>query len=82
MKEYNINNAKGEIIQALVKTVGKSALREKWAAYWGKASPSDAELEAKIATLGDYKRNDCYATTRECIVCREIAAKVAADVAA
>lgn len=81
MKKYNLNNVKGEVIKALVKRMDKSAIRGKWAAYWGKPSPMDAEMEARIATLGDYERCDCYETTIEIDVCREIAAKLADAVA-
>lgn len=81
IKQYNINNVKSEIIKALAKRLEREAIRGKWAAYWGKAAPMDAEIDAKIKTLGDYERNDCYETTVECVVCREIANKMADAIA-
>ena len=82
MKKYNINNVKSAIIHALAARMDKSMIRGKWAAYWGKAAPMDVEIEARIKTLGDYVRQDCYETTIECDVCREIANKLAAAIAA
>ncbi len=69
-------------IQKMKSTSRGSKIRGKWAAYWGKPAPMDAEMEAKIATLGDYERCDCYETTIEIDVCREIAAKLADAVVA
>lgn len=80
-KQYWIDAVKRKVLDAMVKRIDKAQIREKWTAYWGEPSPDNATMIAKISTLGDYEQIETYETVKEIDVCREIASRLADEIA-